>query len=80
MQPRDTARPPSYSSGPISVIEFTQSGAATLDEHGELHMEMVQVGLGGTTAAASSASDAPPPEQPRCMCPRVCYASVTKSA
>ena len=62
------------------MIEFTQSGAATLDEHGELHMEMVQVGLSGTTAAASSASDPPPPEQPRCMCPRVCYACVTKSA
>ena len=71
------ARPAPYteseSSGPISVTELTQSGIATIDEHGEMHMDMVASDADSTTRPPSAAGPPSPESLPYCNCPRRCF-------
>ena len=75
LQARPAPYPESESSGPISVTELTQSGIATIDEHGEMHMDMVASDAGSTTRPPSAAGPPSPDPStlPYCNCPRRCF-------
>ena len=58
-----------------SVTELTQSGIATIDESGEMHMDTVASDAGSTTPLSSAAvPPAPDPSTlPYCNCHRRCF-------
>ena len=58
-----------------SVTELTQSGIATIDESGEMHMDMAASDAGSTTPLSSAAvPPAPDPSTlPYCNCHRRCF-------
>ena len=63
----------SESSGPISGTELTQSGLASIDGRGELHMDLVASDAGSTTRPSSRPEPPDPSTLPYCNCPRRCF-------